>query len=630
MLLAIREKVQGWIAWAIVIILIVPFALWGIDQYATGDKTVVVAEVNGEAISANQFLQMYNRQRMRLQQQFGDLYDQVVEDQQLREQVLDALIESQLIRQWANEHGLLISDQQLSAMIQAADVFKENGEFSEQVYQDVLLRNGLSVSSFEFEQRQFLIENQYRNLTASSMWVMPGELETLYQLQNQRRNIDYIRLDQRVFRDQVKVTDEQMQAYYDANKDDYIVPEQVVVDYLVLSRETLAEQIEVTDEQAQNFYQNNLGLFTQPEMRRARHILIQGDTDESQQKIADIQAQLAEGADFAELAKNYSEDPGSAPNGGDLDYFEQGMMVPEFDQVVFAMEIDQISDVVKTDFGLHLIQLTDIREQEALPYDQVKDDVKAQMRQDQSQQIYYEKLEALNTLAYEQPDSLEPLLSIVDAKIQTSEPFSREGADAGLMSNPKIVDATFSDDVFKSRLNSSVIEVNEDTSVVLRVKDYSPEKLQTFDEVKAQIKDSLVRQESIEQAAKLADQVMAKIEQGASPKSLVKSGVEWHKVGWIERQNQQVLPQITQTAFKIAKPQDEQANWGRVQLITGDTVLVRLNKVDVIEDEQTRSQMGQLEDALLSVLQNSELEARLTTLKADAKIEKRSVYETVK
>lgn len=630
MLLAIREKVQGWVAWAIVIILIVPFALWGIDQYSSGEKSVMVAQVNGEAISANQFMQLYNRQRLRLQQQFGDIFDQVVEDQDLRTQVLDALIESKLIAQWAEKEGLLISDQQLSAMIQAADAFKLDGQFSEKVYQDILLRNGLSVASFEFEQRQFLIENQYRNLTTSSMFVMPGELETLYQLQNQRRDIDYIRLDHSVFNDQVEVTDEQMQAFYQANKDDFIVPETLTVDYVTLSREKIAEQIKVDEDQAEAFYQNNLGLFTQPEMRRARHILVQGDNDESRQKIADAQAQLAEGIDFAEVAKTFSEDPGSAINGGDLEFFEQGMMVPEFDQVVFSMQIDEVSDIVKTDFGLHIIQLTDIREQEPNPYQQVKAEVIEQMKQDQSQQVYYEKLEALTTLAYEQPDSLEPLLGIVEGEIKTSETFPREGSDNGLLAYPKVVEAAFSDDVFKSRLNSSAIEINDDMAVILRLNEHMPEKLLAFEEVADQIKDNLVRQASIDKASELADQLMVEIEKGTQPETLVKSGVEWHKVGWVARQNQEVLPQISQTAFTIAKPTETEPSWGRVQLITGDTVLIRVNQVDVFEDEQNRSQMGQLEEAIKTIYQNTELDARLASLKANAKIEKRAVYQTIR
>lgn len=629
MLLAIREKVQGWVAWAIVIVLIVPFALWGIDQYATGDRTVVVAEVNGENITGTEFIRFYNRQRMRLQQQFGDMYDQVVEDQELREQVLDAMIESRLIKQWAQKQGLLISDQQLASVIQAADVFQDNGVFSEQVYQDILLRNGLTVSSFEFEQRQFLIENQFRALTTSSVFVTASELEAIYQLQNQRRDIDYIRLDQRIFRDQIEVTEAQKLAFYEANQDSFVVPEKVVIDYVTLSMDDVAKTIEISDEQARDFYQANVGLFTQPEMRRASHILIRGDEADSLATIAEVQAKLAGGQDFESLAREYSQDPGSAMNGGDLEYFEQGMMVPEFDEVVFNMALNEVSDVVATDFGWHLIMLTGIRELQALAFEEVQDEVTHQLRLEMAERIYFEKLEDLNTLAYEQPDSLEPLLSIVSGGIKTSEPFGRDGGK-GWLSQNRVLEATFSDDVFKSRLNSIAIEVEPNRSLVLRINNYTPEYLQAYEAVADQIKARLIRDASIAKSAELADEVMAQIEAGANPEELVRKGVEWHPVGWIERQNHQVLPQISDAAFKSVKPKEGQVSWTRTQVPTGDSVLIRVKQVDVLENEDSRSQMTQLEQALDSIYQAAEIEARMASIKAEANITKRSVFETIR
>lgn len=630
MLLAIREKVQGWIAWTIVVLLIVPFALWGIDQYTSGEKTVIVAEVNGETISATEFLQLYNRQRLRLQQQFADMYDQVVVDEELRSQVLDALVDSRLIKQWAQTEGLIISDQQLASMIQAADVFQENGVFSPTVYQNILNRNGLTVVGFELEQRQFLIESQFKTLTANSTFMTASELERLYQLQNQRRYIDYLRMDQRVFRKKIQISDEQLTNYYAENASNFLVPEKVVVDFVTLSQEEIAKEVNITDDQALEFYQANIGLFNQPEARRARHILIRGDEEIAREKMAEVQAKLAAGEAFEELAKNYSEDPGSAVNGGDLDFFEQGMMVPEFDQVVFSMQVGQTSDVVKTDFGLHLIQLTDIREQQAQPYEEIAEEVKQQLSLETAERLYFERLETLNTLAYEQPDSLEPLLSVVDGGIKTSEAISREGAVSGVMSLPRVVAAAFSDEVLKSRLNSTAIEVGPNSSIVLRVSQYQPEHQQAFDEVKSQIKEQLIGGAAKQKAAELADEVMAQIEAGKSPESLVRNGVEWHEVGWIERQNQQVLPQISQTAFKTTKPAADQPTWNRVQLFTGDTVLVRVSQVDVIENEERRSAMGQLEQAMISVYQSAEFEARLAELKRTAKIDKRSIYQTVK
>ncbi|WP_044409071.1 SurA N-terminal domain-containing protein [Thiomicrospira microaerophila] len=625
MLLAIREKVQGWVAWAIVIVLIVPFALWGIDQYATGDRTVVVAEVNGEAISATEFMQMYNRQRMRMQQQFGDMFDQIVEDDVLRKQVLDALIESRIIKQWAQKNGLIISDGQLAAVIQNADVFYEDGRFSQRVYEELLMRNGLSIAGFETEQRQFLLEEQYRNLTAGSMFVTAGELETLYQLQNQRRYVDYLRLDQRIFNDQIEIDEAQKRDFYQKNQELFLVPEKVVVDYLTFSVRDLVGDIEVTETQKRDFYQLNIGQFTQPEMRRASHILIRGEQDEALAKIAEIQAKLAEGVAFAALAQEYSQDPGSAMNGGDLDYFETGMMVPEFDQAVFSMAKNQISDVIQTDFGWHLIHLTDIRQPQILAYEDVESEVASQLRLEKAEAEYYNLVESVNTLAYEQPDSLEPLVRLVTGEIQTSAAFGRDGGPSWF-SQRRVLDAVFSDDVLNARLNSAVIELDSGTAMVVRINEYNPAFLDTFESVEPQIATRLMREAAVAKSAELADQVMAEIEAGADPSKIDRKGVEWHTVGWIERQTDTLLPQISAAAFKAKKPQLDQVTWARAQTPMGDTVLVRVSQVDVVEDESRRSQVAELEQALTGIYLTAEIEARLAAIKAQAKIDIKSAF----
>lgn len=632
MLLAIREKVQGWIAWTIVAILIVPFALWGIDQYSSGNRAVTVAKVNGYSISDGEFLQAYNRHKLRLQQQFGEMYDQVVEDQALRDQVLESLIESNLINQWASEKGLLISNNQLSSLIQSAEVFQENGKFSQAVYQDILMRNNFSVAEFEYDQRKFLLEKQFNNLTSGSKLIFNNEGDLLVNLQNQQRNIDYLRVDHSTFAKDIKISDEQIEAYYQANLDEYLVPQKVTVDFIEFSLAQIANEIDVTEEEAQNYYDDNLGMFTEPELRRASHILVAHNDSELDEKIALIQSKLAEGEDFAELAKEYSIDTGSALNGGDLDFFERGMMVEDFDQAVFAMEVGEISEPIITEFGVHIIKLTAIKAQETPEFDKIKQGVIAQMKTEKTQQIYQNKLEELASIAYEQPDSLEPLLEVIKTSIQTSEEFSVHGTRSGSFANPKVLEAVFSDDVFKSNLNSSVIELNDETAMVLRINQVSPEKQLALAEVVDEIKAELVEQEAINKASEVASKLLVSVKEGEKPHLIQQDGVEWHKVGWIDRNNQQLQPEITQAAFKVAKPVDETANWQKVRMLTGDTVLIRLNNVQLKElaEKDAELQVEQFSAYMASVFQNAELEARLASLKAGAKIEKRKIYQTIK
>lgn len=634
MLQTIRDNAQGWIAWVIVGLIILTFALFGIDQYARGDKVVVVADVNGEEVTAREFLTLYNRQKSRLEQQFGDMYDQVVQDADLREQVLDALVESELIRQWANDNGMVVSDQQLAATIHAAEVFQQDGQFSQKVYEELLLRNGMNVARFEYEQRQFLLESQYRNLTESSVFATPSEVAQLAKLQGQQREVNYLRVDQRPFLKTVTVSDEQIASDYEANKSKFVAPEQVVAEYIELSQTGLAEQIAVSDSELEAYYNENQLLFTLPEKRQAKHILVKMDADseeaeaQAMKTIKEIQAELAAGASFEELAKRYSQDPGSAQSGGDLGSFEQGMMVPEFDEAVFSMKEGEVSQPVKTDFGLHLIKLTGVTPKKVQPFADVKQEVASQYRMQEAEKRYFELLEQLNTVAYEQPDSLQLASDVTGLEVKVSEPFSRNGTADPVFSNAKVINTAFSEEVLKSDLNSQSIEIGNKHAVVVRVKEHIEARQKSLEEVASMIKDRLVREAAIEQAAKLADELLAQLQTGENPESLMRDGVEWHPVGWIDRNNQRILPQMTAEVFKADKPQNETPTWRTYQLSTGDTVLIQVTGVK--ESELKAEQKAQLSGAMTELMASAEFAARLQSLRESAEIVKKENYKTLK
>ncbi|AHF01295.1 peptidyl-prolyl cis-trans isomerase [Thiomicrospira aerophila AL3] len=630
MLLAIREKVQGWIAWAIVGVLIVPFALWGIDQYATGDRIVVVAEVNDERISATEFMQVYNTQRVRLRQQFGDMYDQVVDDEVLREQVLDSLITSSLIRQWAVNNRVVISDAQLAAVIQGADVFYEDGVFSQRLYQDLLARNGFTPATFERDQRNFLLETQFQNLLASSTPVFPFEKQALLDLQTQTRHVDYVRVDHRVFNKEAEITDEQIAQYYAANEDDYLQLERVSLAYVTLSLAEIAKDIEVTDRQVADFFELNQRLFAVPEQRRASHILLTDRGDETLAKLAELQQRLAEGEDFAELAQTYSEDPGSARQGGDLDFFEAGMMVEAFDQAVFDLAVGDVSEPVQTEFGFHIIKLTDIKPMQLPSLDEIRDEVVQQVRLEQAERVYFELLEQMTQIAFEQPDSLDPIVEQLNLPVATTRMVTRDGGREQVTSRRTVMEAAFSDDVLQQRLNSVPIEVGPNQTVVVRIAEHQPARLQALEEVRADIERQLVREYSISRSAERAASLLAQIQDGVAVETLIGEGIEWHPVGWIERENQQILPQITAAAFSAAKPTSAQPTWNSVQLVTGDTVLVRVNELGRSEQADNAALRNQLALILQETYQTAEVEALMASLRLTAKIDKKSNYLTLR
>ena len=634
MLQAIRDNAQGWIAWVIVGLIIITFALFGIDQYAKGDKIVVVAEVNGEEVTAGEFLTLYSRQQSRLREQFGDLYDQVVKDEQLRTEVMDALVETTVVRQWAQDNNMMISDEQLAVSIESAEVFQKDGKFDEQQYQEILLRNGLNVARFEYEQRQFLLENQNANLTMSSAFVTDAQMKQLAALQFQEREVNYLRVDQRPFNKAATITPEQVQAYYDDNKADFVTPEKVVIEYVTLSQDALAKNVPVEAAALEAFYEDNKDQFTQSEQRQASHILVRVDVAEqdeaARKKIDELAVKIKAGEDFAALAKEFSDDPGSAAMGGDLGMFQQGMMVPEFDQAVFSMKEGDVSDVIKTEFGYHIIKLVKIQPKTTSAYADVKAEVEQMLRSQEAEKQYYDLLEQLNTVAYEQSDSLIPAADAVGLEVQTSQPFAKTGGQGDVISNMKVVTAAFSDDVKKSNLNSASIELSPTASAVIRIKEIMPEAQKALDEVKAGIETELKREAGVKASADLAAKLLADSKGGQTMADMAKEGIEYHTVGWVQRENQKMLPQLSQAIFKAPKPAEGKASYSTYALPTGDSVVIEIKAVKEGAMPENPMMVTQLKQVLVQLAGTSEVEARVKTLVDAATVEIRENYKTIK
>ncbi|GAB6034056.1 SurA N-terminal domain-containing protein [Galenea microaerophila] len=635
MLQTIRDHAQGWIAWIIVGLIILTFALFGIEQYAQGQKTVVVATVNGEKITAKQFLTLYQRQKMRLQQQFGEMYDQVVKDEELRKQVLEALIQSEAIKQYAKAHHLVISDQQLAAMIHAAPVFHQDGKFDQKLYEDILLRNGLSVAQFETEQRQNLIEQQFKQLSLASTFATPSEVAQIVALESQERKVAYLGVPKYVFMPKVKVSEAELQKYYQAHQADFVEPEKIKIDYVLLSKQALAKKLQPTEAELKAYYEENKDNFIEPEKRRASHILIRFKADtpeakaEAKKQIEEVLAKLKAGGDFAELAKKYSQDPGSAQAGGDLGFFNQGVMVKPFDDAVFSMKEGEVRGPIETQFGYHIIKLTKIQPKKVLPYEAVKEQVKAEWLKQQADKQYYALVDKLTSIAYEQPDSLEPAAEAIGMKVQTSEPFSRQGGKDSITSNPKVIQAAFSDEVLKSHENSSVIELSPNESIVIRINQVIPEKQLTFDEVKTRIQKQLVSQKAQAAAKAKAEALLKQVMAGTAPEKLAGEGIIWKDLGWVNRGSRQVSPELLQAIFKAKKPTKDQPSWQVIELPNGDAVVLEVMAVRVGK-APSAEQKQQLQKALADVYGNAELTGRLAALLRQAEIERKQNYLTLK
>jgi peptidyl-prolyl cis-trans isomerase D len=370
MLTTIREKAQGWIAWVIVAIISVPFALWGVNEYFDGQETVVVAEVNGEELLLQDYQEVLTRRKASLRQQFGRNIDNSLLDSKVfKLRILNEMIGQRLLTEDIRSQNYSISDEQLAAYIRTNESFQQSGSFSQDLYVSALRRNGLSPVSFENSLRKSNIVDQISDGFSRSAFVTEAELDDMVRLEQEKRDAAILYLDLKRFSDQVSVTDKQVQDHYDKNHQAYMTPQAVRVEYIVLSIDGLAEQIEPDEEALKALYEEQKSQYTSPEERSAQHILlaVDGDDEAEDAKVKalaeDLAKQARDDGDFAALAKEYSSDTISAEKGGDLGFFERGVMLEAFEKQAFSMQPGDISDPVRTSYGYHIIKLNDVKEE---------------------------------------------------------------------------------------------------------------------------------------------------------------------------------------------------------------------------------------------------------------------------
>lgn len=628
MLHVIRERIQGWIAWAIIILLIIPFALWGINQYFGGGGPLVAATVNGEEISQQEYQQNYYMQRNRMREMLGAQYDPTVFDARIKEQALQDLINQKLLAQHADDAGFRVAEESIKQTILGIDAFKENGQFSNQLYASTLQAQGETPTSFEQRLHQAILTQQLHSGVSTSALVTQNELDRLLKLENQTRDIDHLVLKADTYKDETDATEQALQQYYEEHKDEFMTPERVSVEYVELKSTDLGKDVQPTEEELRQFYKDRVSQFQVPEERRTRHILIAVDEgadeatiEKAREKANDIYKKLTEGADFAKLAKEYSDDPGSSNLGGDIGFFGRGSLDPQYEEAMFALKKGEISKPVLTSFGFHIIQLEEIRAEKSKSFDEVKDDLLAEYQQNVADRKYFEDAEKLTRLAYEVPTTLTDAAGAVGLEIKTTPLFSRKGGP-GIAANPKVTQAAFSDEVLVEGYNSEPIEIGENDVVVLRVKEHVEKKQRTLEEAKAEIKTRLLNEKAREKAHQQGEELVARLRKGEQPQAIAEAmKLEWTKSGELKRSDRKIDSAIVKQAFKLSRPQEGQASYGGTELANGDYAVIAVNKVtdgDIAKIEE--SNKTNLKRTLTGIRGEAAFNDLLSTLKDEAKI----------
>lgn len=600
MLEKIREGSQGPAAKIILGLVILSFALAGIGGYLGQTTEQPVAEVNGIKISQSDFARAYQNERARLEQQFGEYFAQISSDPtymaQIRKGVVDRLIQQELQNQLAAELGLRVSDEQLKKAIVEMPYFQLGGEFSNERYLQVIRQMNFQPDSFREYLREEMTRSQLVSAVAGTEFVLSNELKNTIALQQQTRNLDYIVLGKEKVKGEVVLDDDAASSYYELNQDKFQSTEQVSIQYLELKADTVEPESPVTDADLLAYYEESKTQYLEPEKRRVSHILVDNSENDEQasKKAADLLAQLKSGADFAELASTSSDDEVSAELGGDLDWIETDMMDPEFEAAAFALEnVGDITDIVASEFGYHIIQLTDIQREEVQAFDDVKADLRAELEKNAKIDAFYQKQSEVAELAFEVSDSLEDAALVAGVELQSTGLVDRFALPAPLNS-PAVLNAVFTPELLEDRVNSEVLEVADEHIIVVRVVDYAPATTKPFDDVKAEIETTLVNEKAAELIGERANALFTSLKDGKALADIASDeGVEVKTEAALARQTYSVAPAIITEAFKLPHPAEGQFEVAVVELNNGDAALMKLNAVNNVEpsavlDEQQK------------------------------------------
>ena len=529
-----------------------PFAFFGVDSYmrdsgAGGD----VASIGDVKITQQQFQQTLREQQERLRTQLGDKFDpKMLDKPEARQAILNDLINQRLLLVEAGKQRMFASDDAVRQTIVAIDAFKVDGKFSNERYDAALRAQGMSPAGFEAQLRQDLTLQQLAGAVGQSGIVARTVSDRLLALQTEKREVVEYRLNLDSYLDKVKLADDAAKKFYDENGKQFAMPEQAKAEYVVLSMEAIGSQLAVTEAEVKAWYDGNKERFRQDEERRASHILVASEKpgkDKAKAKAEELLKEIRKNpAAFADLAKKNSDDPGSASKGGDLGFFGRGMMVKSFEDTTYALKDGEISGVVESDFGFHIIKLTGIHAAKEKPLADVKAEIEAELKKTGAARKFAEAAEAFSNMVYEQADSLKPAAEKFKLTVKQSEWLGRQADPAnGPLGNEKVLAALFSDDSVKNRRNTEAVEIATNTLVAARIVDYKPTALQPFESVKTPIETMLKRKEAQALAAKDGEARLADLKKGEDK-------LTWGAAKAVSRLDARLLPPpAAQSIFRM-------------------------------------------------------------------------------
>ena len=611
----------------ILFLLIIPsFVLFGLEGYSRfNDKATVVAKVNGNKISQTEWDAAHKREVDRIRASMPNLDVKLFDTAEAKYATLERLVRDQVIAAAAQKLQLVASDTRLARELQQSPAIAAlrtaDGKLDMERYKQLAASQGMTPEMFEMQVRADLSNRQVIQGVQASAYATSAQTQTAMNAFMQRREVQILNFPAADFLSKITVSDADLQAYYDKNKDKYQSSESADIEYIVLDIESLRQSITLNEQDLKSYYEQNLQRLSSKEERRASHILITAakDAPEAEKKTARAKAEellklvKAKPASFAEVARKNSQDPGSAVKGGDLDFFGRGAMVKAFEDAAFSMKKSDISDLVESEFGYHIIQLTDIKAAKAQSFESLRPSMEADLKKQQAQRKYAELAETFSNTVYEQSDSLKPVADKLKLNIQKASQVARQAAQTrGVLSHPGLLQAIFSEASLQKQRNTEAIEVAPSTLVSARVVKHQPAATLPLAEVKEFVKRALTQEKAAEMAKAQGEQRLAalKASSGADklPNAIVISS----------EKTQSQLPKVVDAVLRADPNKLPSVNG--VDLGVQGFAVVRVTKV-LPPEAENKELMLQAQQQFTQLWGTAETQAYIAQLKTMLKAE---------
>ncbi len=607
MLQTIRDRMSGPVIWVIVGLIAVPFAFFGIQTFKSAGADPTVAKVGDQEITSSQLEAAYQQRLQRLQQMMGDNFrSDMIEPTRFREGVLQEMVQETALQQHARKVGYTASDAAILDAIRAIPAFQQDGQFSADNYRAALAAKRLTTQGFEAQMREGLGVDQIRDGVLASAFVTPAEAAAAWRLARQERVFATLTFKAADFESGIAITDADISKRYSEKAESYKAPERIKLKVVELDLAKLPAAAAPESAVLKALYDADSNAFASSEERRARHILIAFGADKAAalKKAQDAKAKLDGKADFATVAAEFSDDPGSKASGGDLGWVRKGVMTPKFEAALFALQKSEISEPVETEFGWHLIQLVDIKPAVVKPFADasVQAELLASYRKRDAEKRFQDLSEKLEQLAFENATSLDPLALAMATTVETTDWFTRTSG-TGLTANQAVVQAAFSQEVLQDNENSKPLAIATNRVAVVRKAEYEPAHARKLDEVREQIRTELKAELAMAKAESEAAAVMKAVAAGSSLASA--AAERQHSVsavGAVRRDAANVERALLNSAFKLPRPAAGKISVGKTNTSATEVVVIALEEVrdatPETDDSAFKQQSTQLRDAL--------------------------------